>query len=348
MSLVQQQQQHHHQNNLDTKSYRFCSLDRMNWKRSNLWHLLRRPNTFENDRIKAREVQNFLSALFLEKDNDNDDKIIVSLPRGMSVLSRRNKNIRRWCETWMSAIYCVQRRLRTQYGRAADMFENLENAVKRSVEKDIVCCGSSAYLLEFADAMDKLINLAHTGTLFTAREEMFDFPIQYFVPSHNCSNFFQKNRHVCEYWMSRIRRHLQRLALNCGASAASARHGLLHLSSSTDVDETTIRQIVMSLYQMGDSDAIWGVKEFFQEKLKASLFDEICVDAILHMSQGHYEIAYRILKSLLMEKHQKYNAETHQFLATRLVECALHSKDTSNLECVWKIVRVVSHTLSHS
>ena len=227
------------------------------------------------------------------------------------------------------------------------MFENLENAVKRSVEKDIVCCGNSAYLLEFADAMDKLINLAHTGTLFTAREEMFDFPIQYFVPSHNCSNFFQKNRHVCEYWMSRIRRHLQRLALNCGASAASARHGLLHLSSSTDVDETTIRQIVMSLYQMGDSDAIWGVKEFFQEKLKASLFDEICVDAILHMSQGHYEIAYRILKSLLMEKHQKYNAETHQFLATRLVECALHSKDTSNLECVWKIVRVVSHTLFH-
>ena len=108
MSLVQQQQQHHHQNNLDTKSYRFCSLDRMNWKRSNLWHLLRRPNTFENDRIKAREVQNFLSALFLEKDKDNDDKIVVSLPRGMSVLSRRNKNIRRWCETWMSAIYCVR------------------------------------------------------------------------------------------------------------------------------------------------------------------------------------------------------------------------------------------------
>ena len=72
------------------------------------------------------------------------------------------------------------------------MFENLENAVKRSVEKDIVCCGSSAYLLEFADAMDKLIILAHTGTLFTARDEMFDFPIQYFVPSHNCSNFSKK------------------------------------------------------------------------------------------------------------------------------------------------------------
>ena len=331
MNLVQ-----HHRQSLDTQPYRSSSLDRMDWKSSNLRYLIR---TFENDREKSREVQNFLTTFLLDENSDDDEKIVISLPRGMRVLSKRNKNIQRWCETWTSAMFCVQRRLRTQFGKAEDLFEKLENAVIRSVKKD-GCSPKSAYLLEFADAMDKLIYLAHTGTIFTTRDEQFVSSILYSVPSQNCTNFFQKNRKVCEYWMSRMRRHLQRLALKCGASFASARYGLLQLSGSTiswGTDENTVRNLVMSLYRMGDSDAIGGVKEFFQEQLKSSVFDETCVHVILRMSQGHYEIAFSILKSLLMKKDQNYNAEARQFLAARLIECASHLR--TNLECAWQIVQ---------
>jgi len=329
-------------NNIDIEQSSSSSLNRIHWKRLNLLKLIHLYNhhTFDEDR-KLNEVHMFLKILLENKDRD-DDNIIVSLPRGMSMMSRRNHTIRRWCETWTSALVCVQRRLRTQYGKAADLFEKLENsAIIQNKKKRN--SNSSMYLLEFMDMMEKMMFVAHTGTLFQGNENDI-FPIRYVVPSQNCSKYFKKNRDVCDYWMCRIQHHLQHLSMRSGALVYTARYGLLQLDSNLaqSKDFSTLRFLVESLYRMGDTDTLLGVKTFLQDKIfdeKFVSFDEKFVNAILHMSQGHFEIASELLISLLLEKQTRNDTEIRQFLATRLIECASHSRDVSKLEYVWKMIR---------
>ncbi len=152
--------------------------------------------------------------------------------------------------------------------------------------------------------------------------------------------------------MHRIRPRLQTLAWKCSAWVSVSQYGMMHLSHLSQRKETTMLKsteflstlclVVESLYRMKESDVLFGMKVWLRERqsfdFNSSL--EKCVDAMFHMSMGHYEVASKYLNYVLLsDEKQHFEERFVRFLGNRLIECAFRLNDKSKLEHAWNTIR---------